>query len=88
MPELFKQKSDVLIDAVQFISGQKTLVFEFVTSARAFILSIESITELKIEMPNGGVLVAREYDWLIKEADGSFRVCSPTLFKENYELIF
>lgn len=80
------RKLPVVIEAMQFTEASKDMVFNFVTCTRYPSWDAEGNPTLTFGTLNGD-MTAILGDWIIKDMQGDFRLCTDEIFRSTYELV-
>lgn len=86
MPQRYKK--DVYIDVIEFINTSENhqAIIDFV----GLPISVEYTSDgvqLRVIRGAYSVLIAKLGEYIIKEADGKFRICTKEALEADYELV-
>lgn len=83
------QKKPVAVQAIQITKENLAALSEFLRERNAtYILSYSEIEPIRVDITTlEGVMIGREYDWIICGVKGEVYPCRSDIFEETYEKV-
>ena len=81
-----KYRSTKIVDAIQWLGDNEDAVLRFLHASASYVSSSFGQSDPTIRTGERTMYPYRDV-WIVRDASGSLRLCSPDAFEEDYEQI-